>query len=406
MLLNIEDMKGELFALVEEARKMINTAKEEKRDMTAEETEKHDKMMADIRAKEKAIAVETELQRVEAMKAQKKDDPEKDLAEWRSLGEFVQTVVHNPRDARLAGRAYDGQQQSVGAAGGFLVPDVFSKDILTVSPDEAIVRPRATIYAGATGEGFGEMHIPALDYGENMFAGAEVEWISEGAEKPETAVGLKRVTLHPFEVAAHVQVTDRLLQNGPAIEGIVRNQLRAALIGAEEKAFLVGLGANSGQPTGIVGHASAIKVERATANTVKYGDLAAMLQVFRGQRGVWIVGRDVLPQLMALVDGDGRYIWQPSARDGNPGTLFGLPILFSDYSPALGTLGDVVLADLSYYLIGDGVGVSIAASPHMKFTSNITVIKAWKTVDGTPWLTAPLPTSVPTSPFVQLDAAQ
>jgi len=405
MLLNIEDMKGELFALVDEARKMIETAKEEKRDMTAEETEKHDKMMADIRAKEKAIAVETELQRVEAMKAQKKEDPEKDLAEWRSLSEFVRTVVTNPRDARLAGRDYDGQQQSDGGSGGFLVPDVFSKDILTVSPDEAIIRPRATVYTGATGEGFGEMYIPALDYsaGSNMFAGAEVQWIGEGEEKPETAVGFKRVTLHPYEVAAHVQVTDRLLQNGPAIEGIVRNQLRAALIGAEEKAFLTG--SAQGQPTGIVGHASAIKVERATAGKVAYGDLAAMLQVFRGQRGVWIVGRDILPELMALKDGSNRLLWQPSARDGNPGTVFGMPVLFSDYSPALGTAGDVVLADLSYYLIGDGVGVSIAASPHMKFTSNITIIKAWKTVDGTPWLTAPLPTSVPTSPFVQLDDA-
>lgn len=62
-----------------------------------------------------------------------------------------------------------------------------------------------------------------------------------------------------------------------------------------------------------------------------------------------------------------------------------------------------MLADLSYYLIGDGDGISIAVSPHVKFLENMTVIKAWKTVDGTPWLNAPLPTTVPTSPFVQLN---
>jgi HK97 family phage major capsid protein len=81
-----------------------------------------------------------------------------------------------------------------------------------------------------------------------------------------------------------------------------------------------------------------------------------------------------------------------------------MPVLFSDDSPALGADGDVVLADLSNYLIGDGGGVAIAASSEFMFTSNMTVIKAWKLVDGSPWLTGPLPTSIPTSPFVQLDA--
>ncbi|MDD5502578.1 MAG: phage major capsid protein [Candidatus Thermoplasmatota archaeon] len=401
---NIEEMKGQLFALVDDVRKMVETAKEEKRDLTAEEMEKQERQMTEIRALEKEIAMETELQRIEAMKAQRNIDPEKDKAEWRSLGEFVQAVAFNPTDRRLTNRQVVPQAQATGADGGYLVPDQYAKDILTVAVDEAIIRPRARVFTGATSAGFGQQHIPALDYGvdSNMFAGAEVAWISEGAEKPPTKVGFKRVTLHPFEVAAHVPITDRLLQNGPIIENMVRTQLRAALIGAEEKAFLLGTGANNGQPTGIIGHAATITVNRGTANTVAYADLAAMFQRLHGRRGVWIVGRGVLPQLMGLKDAANHFIWQPNARDGNPGTLFGLPVLFSEYSPELGDVGDVLLADLSYYLIGDGMGISIGVSPHVYFTSNITVIKAWKTVDGTPWLTAPLPTKFATSPFVEL----
>ncbi|NLA25706.1 MAG: hypothetical protein GX879_12135, partial [Bacteroidales bacterium] len=99
---NIEHMKGELFALVDEARKVLDDAKTEERALTAEETEKHEKMMAGIRALEREIEAETEFQRIEAMKVDRDSDPEKEGAEWRSLAEFVQTVAYNPNDPRLA----------------------------------------------------------------------------------------------------------------------------------------------------------------------------------------------------------------------------------------------------------------------------------------------------------------
>lgn len=399
----VEELKRKKFALIDEVRKVTDKADAEKRGLEAEEKESVDKMMADIRSFDTDIAREEELMKLEM--ENKRKDPEKDKAEWRSLGEFVQTIAKNPNDKRLRGRETEARQQSqsVGTEGGFLVPDQFVQSILTVNPDEAIIRPRATVYGGGTGENFGELHIPAIQYsGNNMYGGAAVQWIDEGDVKPETDVEFKRVTLHPFEVAAHVQVTDRLLGNASIIQQVVSTQLRGALIAAEENAFLTGNGI--GQPTGIIDHAATISVARAGAAAVAYADLADMLAVFRGRRGVWIVGRDILPELMDLQDPANAYIWQPSARDGNPGTLFGMPVLFSDHSPALGVQGDVVLADLSYYLIGDGAGVSIAVSPHQLFTSNRTIIKAWKTVDGVPWLTGPLPTTVPTSPFVELDA--
>jgi len=407
---NIEQMKGKMFDLVDQVREL---AKED-RDLSAEEVEKRDKMLADIKFMEADIAAEEQLQRVEAQKAKVVSDPEKEKAEWRSLGEFVQTIAKNPNDKRLAGRETDlpaeerQQIQGVGADGGFLVPEIFSKELLTVSPDEAIIRPRARVFgaqtSGTAAAGFGDFHIPALDYvaGANMYAGATVQWIDEAAAKPATQIVFNRITLSPYEVAAHVPISDRLLYNAPAIEQIVKTQLRGALIDAEENTFLNDTAA--GTPTGIIDHAATITVARPAPGGVVYQDLADMLAVFWGKRGVWITGRDMLPQLMALQDPNNNYIWQPNARDGNPGTIFGMPVLFSDHSPAMGDLGDVVLADLSYYLIADGMGISMAVSPHQRFTENITLIKAWKTVDGSPWLTGPLPTSTPTSPFVELAA--
>lgn len=397
---NVEEMRGKMFALIDDVRNLVQEAEKEKRALSAEEEEKKDKMMSEIKRMEKDIADEEELQRVEAQRAKSPDnDPEKTAYEWRSLGEFAYTVIHNPGDERLARREVGPQTMGQGSEGGYLVPEQFSNQLLTVQPDEAVVRPRATVFTG----GEADFKIPALKYsGNNMYAGAQVTWIDEGAEKPQTDIQFKQIVLQPYEVAAHVEVTDKLLRNASMIEQIIQNQLRGALIDAEEDAFLNGNG--TGKPQGIIGSEPAIGVTRANNSKVQYEDLVNMFARFRGRRGIWIANRGVLPQLMTEVkDGDGRILWQPNARDGNPGNIFGLPVVMSEHSPAMDQTGSLLLVDLSYYLIKDGAGIAIAASPHMKFTNNVTIIKAFKTVDAKPWLSGPLPTSYETSPFVQLE---
>jgi len=394
---NLEVMREKVNKTVAEARELIETAKTEERSLTPEERERQEKMMDEIRNLQADIQTEEELQRVESQKADLNIDPERDRYNWNSLGEFVRTVIQNPNDSRLNYRA-DSQAMDEGSEGGYLVPAQFSSELLTVQPDEAVIRPRANVFSG----GDADFKIPAIQYhGENMFGGAEVTWIDEGGTKPQTDITFRQITLQPHEVAAHIEVTDKLLRNSNMIENVVRNILRGALIDAEEKEFLTGNGTSG--PTGIVDHNATITVDHSTS--LSYDELAEMLAKFRGRRGVWIVGRDMLPDLMEIEDGANHYIWQPNARDGNPGTLFGYPVVFSDHSPNKDSKGSIVLADLSYYLIKDGVGVSIAASQHVKFTNNITVIKAFKTVDGTPWLDNALPTKggdYTTSPFVEL----
>jgi len=401
---DIEAMKRRRAALIKEAREVVNVAEKEQRSLTGEEKEKYDRVMEDVRGIDEDIQREEHLQKLEMSNPanQVRDyDPERDQAEWGSLGEFVRAVVTNPSDKRLRNRdvemRQDAQDMANDIQGGYLVPDQFSDQLLTVRPDEAIIRPRATVFGG----GDADFKIPALQYhGQNMYAGAQVTWISEGEEKPQTDIKFRQITLQPYEVAAHVEVTDKLMRNSAMIEQVVRNQLRGALIDAEENAFLTGSGS---KPTGIIDADCTFGVTRADNSNVQYADVKSMYARFRGRRGVWIASREVLPELMAMKDDSDVLIWQPNARDGSPGNLLGMPVLFSDHSPAMNQTGSLVLCDLSYYLIKDGVGVAIAASPHFKFTNNITVIKAFKTVDGKPWLDNVLPTSYNTSPFVQLE---
>jgi HK97 family phage major capsid protein len=333
-------------------------------------------------------------------------------ADFRNFGEFLQTVKYNPQDTVLRAKEMKPETEKrfmnmgFGANGGFIVPEQFSNQIKMVDDQAAIFRPRCQVIpAGDPPDA--AITIPALDQsGANgVYAGVTVTWIAEGAPKPETEPNFRDIKLEPNEVAAHVVVTDKLLRNAPAAGALVSSLLRKAIIGAEEDAFLQGVG--GGQPLGIINHPAAITVARTAANQIAYADIVNMYAAAKfGGRLTWIGSQTCLPQLMSMVDTGNNLIWQPNAREGAPGTLLGIPFLLNDQSPVLGSEGDLILVDLDYYLIKDGSGISISMSEHPLFTQNRTIIKAFWNVDGQPWLTTPLLQRdgvSQVSPFVVLD---
>ncbi len=342
--------------------------------------------------------------------------------EFESFGEFMFAVRFNQNDQRLASLYNEEagaaaaelgvsaeQRMDTGSSGGFMVPTQFRSEIMRVDPAASIGRPRANVTPAGTPPD-AAISMPALDQTgtapSNMFGGVEVKWIAEGDEKPETDAKLREIKLEPFEVAGTITVTDKLLRNwqaaGPFLEGL----LSGAVYQAEDFAFIRGTGV--GQPLGYLNSGAALTVPRAVANQVSYRDLVAMAAVLmmRGGSPVWIASQSVLPQIMLLKDDDGRFIYQPNARDGVGQTLLGYPLVFNNRANGLGTDGDISLVDFSMYLIKDGSGPFVASSEHVLFKQNKTVIKIFWNVDGQPWLTAPFTeeNGYQVSPFVVLGA--
>lgn len=336
-----------------------------------------------------------------------------DEREFSNIGEFMAAVRFNPMDSRLqdsfdsgAGNMTAEQSMGVGQEGGFAVPTQFRETLLSVTPDQAIFRPRSMVIpAGSPPDS--EVTMPALDQTqqENMYGGVEVSWIGEGAAKPETDLKLREVTLTPHEVAGILYTTDKLLRNWGAASAVIERQLRLAVIAAEETKFYSGNGVAS--PLGITQSSATIEYTRATASQISYADVLGMFARLKmGGSGVWIASQTTIPQLGIIQDAAGNYIFVQSAVTGVPASLMGMPILFHDRSVGLGTKGDLVLVDLSYYLIKDGSGPFVQSSEHFKFNENKTAIKVFWNVDGQPWLTEPLPlegsTTNTVSPFVVL----
>jgi HK97 family phage major capsid protein len=320
---------------------------------------------------------------------------------FENVGELVFCARFRPEDSRVLAL----MEMGTGESGGLPIPDDINPTLLEVSPQEGIFRSRATVVpAGDSPDA--DLVLPSLNQGvgANLYGGVEVAWVGEGGDKAETSAKLKETRWSPKEVAAHIVVTDKLLRNWRAASPLIERLLRGGLVAAEDVAFLKGNGV--ARPTGILNSPCLKKVNRATALTIKYEDLCDIeAELHEDGEAVWIVTPRAIPVLRQMEDSEGHLIWQEDARSGTPATLLGRPIVKNYRSPAVGSLGDVLLCVPSYYVIKDGVCVTVAASEHVHFKSNKTVVKAFKSVDGAPWLDGPIAQEdgQTYSPFVALD---
>ena len=414
---------------------LIDTAEAENRDLTAEETSQYDALKAEadgLKARIDRIAdvaaatVSLSASTGSVARGQRMQRGPEAKTSFESLGEFMSAVRFRPNDQRLAfvegiGTAEDAagemsaeMRMDNGPSGGFMIPTEFRNTIMSVPPQAALVRPRATVIP-AGDQPDASLTMGALDQNGSgpgsQFGGMTFKWIGEGDEKPETDAKLREITLTPHEIAGFITVTDKLLRNWSGATTFLETQMRAGVAAAEDWSYFRGNGTT--QPLGVLNAGATKYVNRRLANRVTYEDLVGMVAVclMRGDTApVWSIPQSVLPQLLTMTDPAGHYIWVASTAEGAAatgfaGTLLGYPVRWNNRAPLLGGKGDVVLADWSYYLIKDGAGPFVAASEHVLFTSNKTLIKIFWNVDGSPWLTKPIreENGYEVSPFVALD---
>ena len=318
-----------------------------------------------------------------------------------------------PAFKRNAGCAVDPRElkelsAGIGAEGGFFIQPQFGPMAQMFQTQPGIFRPRATVIPAGSPSPDAPITLPALDQSgsKGVHAGVTVSWINEGDTKDETDFDVRQIKLEPQEVAGYITVTDKLLRNAPAMGVLAQNLLRRAIVSSEDQAFYSGSGA--GQPLGLEGHTSVILQTRNAVNQINYVDIVNMYsQIVFGGSYIWMASQTCLPELMTMADGGGHLVWMPNQQAiGNiPGTLVGIPVVMNNRSAVLGTQGDIMLVDLSYYYIKDGSGVFVASSEHVQFTSNKTLIKAFWNVDGQPAITSALQdeNGETISPFVELD---
>jgi len=185
-------------------------------------------------------------------------------------------------------------------------------------------------------------------------------------------------------VAALCYATDELLADSTALESWLMRTVPEELRFQVESAYIRGNGV--GKPLGILNSPCLISVTRIDANEIDATDIANMwARRWAGVNDyVWLANQSIFPQLINLTLGNAPFLL-PNNMPGqaNPRfSLYGAPYIESEYTSALGTAGDLILASLSQYQTIRKGGVQSASSIHVQFTTDETAFRFIFRTDG------------------------
>jgi HK97 family phage major capsid protein/HK97 family phage prohead protease len=340
-------------------------------------------------------------------------------SEFKSAGHFFQAVAAQESsgvsDPRLV-RAPAGAGEVDPTGGGFLVPTTYETELIGSMFEESVL---AQFTDRRETDRPAKCALPGVNETSradgSRWGGVVSYWRNEGDLPPASFPKFKMLEFGAKKLIALCSASNELLNDVPLLEGHIRR------VFAAEGAFQLDLGilkgAGAGTLLGIVGAPGTITVAKANgqaAGTIlgdNIRDMWSRLALPCRRRAVWICNGDVEGQLDSLgASGStpgtaGMYF--PAGTGGNPYPLLkGRPVLFAEQSPQLGQVGDIVLADLSQYILIDG-GFKTALSLHCRFNTDEGIFRFTWRGDGRPAWSAPVTPyngGAPQSAFVTLAA--
>jgi HK97 family phage major capsid protein len=272
-------------------------------------------------------------------------------------------------------RDLESKALSVGSDpdGGYLVPDeterAVNASLRAISPIRAIAGVRQV-----SGTAY---KVPFAT------TGASTGWVAEAAVRPQTNTPtIAELSFPTMELYAMPAATQSLLDDSAVnIDEWLAEEVRIAFAQQEGNAFVVGDGVNKPKgfltyPTvanatwtwgnlGFIATGLAGAFPAANAGD-KLIDLAYAVKAPYRANGTFVMNRSTQSAVRKMKDGDGTYLWQPSAQAGMPATLLGYPVAESEDMP------DIAANSLSLafgdfrrgYLVIDRVGIRVLRDPY------------------------------------------
>jgi len=342
-------------------------------------------------------------------------DDEETKPETKSFADFL-LAIYNGNVKRLT-KVYGSTKDlsgETGTAGGYLVPEEFTNQLLQIAETTSQILPRVTRVPVNSDTG----RYPALDQyitptagsGQTaMAAGVVATTTSAGGPLTETEPGFEMIQWRVNKVGGYTEVENELIADSPqSIEVLLTRLFGVAVSARTEQMVLRGTGA--GEPLGILNAACAVAHTPGTNNTFAWADATTMQSRFKtvGGTPVWIIHPGIWPDIGDFETSAGGGVFQANLQAALGNNILGYEILQSEHLPQDDNSGCVVLADLSAYLLFERSGLSIAFSEHAAFTSDKGTWRFTQRLDGQPWLKSAITLADPQgsytmSPFVYLN---
>lgn len=308
-------------------------------------------------------------------------------------------------EMRAAGTGFEGDDAEFG---GYILPVIHSSGIWQRAVEVSNIMDKVyPIPMGAVA-----IKIPAMGgydrSGGTLFGGITFYDEPENDQIQDVRPKFEQIGFNLEMQAAMTNVSDKMLRFSPVtLESFISDRFAQALAWRIEYLLIHGTGA--GQPQGILNCAS--KIEQAAednqaADTVCYENIVNMMaRIWRENNAEWYFNRTVKPQLKTLpfvVGAGGERIKMEDALE--------LPYHINEHCEAVGTVGDILLADWSQYGValpqGQGGKPIFDTSIHFKFDYAQTSFRFIWYMDGhTMWRTYETPHKGDTiAPYVTLAA--
>lgn len=314
--------------------------------------------------------------------------------------------------------AITGHSSTVGAEGGFLVGTDTSSELLKRAYDASQLASRCSVTPiGENSDGLESFYIDETSRATgSRWGGVRVYRAAEAGDVTASKLKLGRFELRLEDMVAATYLTERLLQDAPAMQAEVSEAFE------NEFAFVIDdeifRGTGVGQCHGVVNHGSWIAVAKETgqaADTVVAENIAKMwarVPARSQMTGVWVYNTALFPQLQSMQIGtgtSGQLVYMPAGGiSGAPfATIYGRPALPIEQASAPGDVGDIAFLDLSQYKLIVKGGLQFAESIHVRFLNNERVFRFTTRINGKPKMPTaltPYKGSDTLSPFVGLAA--
>jgi HK97 family phage major capsid protein len=253
------------------------------------------------------------------------------------------------------------------SAGGYLVPEETSKEILNFLAEDGVFRGNATVVPNCPA------HF-SIDFLATL---PTAYFRGEGTAKTASEPSFGQQALTPYSVSVLVPLTNELREDSMVdIASIVTDAMREALNQKEEEVFAAGDG--NGKPTGLEHYFAAYPaIRKVTAAKYKnLGDriVAADSRLKKAYRNnaKWYMPSDQLEDIRLLVDKNGRYLFQDDLTGEFVGRISGKPVEVND------NLTNIWFGDLKGYWIGQRGGIAVDESNDASITVGQTTLNLFQ----------------------------
>ena len=444
----ILELKNKRNQIITDGRAIHDLATKEKRDMTEDEKLRFDKAMDDSDAvklqidgmvKDEARTkrlndASNEMDRRDGRQSEH-EDPDPNATAKEGVFKFPKRGIHYPGrhgmsgssmreikvegkhklnspEMRAAFRRFVGGkspseeaelrnlQVDLDTAGGFLVtPQQFAAELIAIVDDQVFIRQLATVMTLTSATTLG---VPTRDVDI-----ADSDWTSElTTGNEDTVLSFGKRELQPHPLAKRIRISNKLLRAGALdAESIVRDRLAYKFGITQEKAFLLGSGAQ--QPLGVMtpttngsGISTARDIQTGSTTNFTADQLIVAKYFLKPQywpTARWGFHRFAIQRIRQLKDTNGQYLWnsgglgQAPITTAVPDTILGLPYFISEYMPSTFTTGLYVgiLGEFSFYWIVDALSMQLQRLVELYAATNQTGYIARAELDGAPVLEEP-----------------